>query len=105
MGKRDYYEILGVDRNADGSAIKKAYRSLEYIFHPRSVAVVGAFSDPCFYPAYVHWLQVAGYGGSIYPVNPSFDELLGLPAYPSIRDVPGPIDYVISCLPDTVGFG
>ena len=26
--KRDYYEVLGVDRNADASAIKKAYRKL-----------------------------------------------------------------------------
>ncbi|MCI8991276.1 MAG: molecular chaperone DnaJ [Eubacterium sp.] len=32
--KRDYYEVLGVDRNADASAIKKAYRSLAKKYHP-----------------------------------------------------------------------
>lgn len=32
--KRDYYEVLGVDRNADDSAIKKAYRALAKKYHP-----------------------------------------------------------------------
>ncbi len=32
--KRDYYEILGVDKNADEAAIKKAYRALAKKYHP-----------------------------------------------------------------------
>lgn len=32
--KRDYYEVLGVDRNADDAAIKKAYRTLAKKYHP-----------------------------------------------------------------------
>jgi len=34
MAKRDYYEILSVDKNADEAAIKKAYRKLAMQFHP-----------------------------------------------------------------------
>jgi len=34
MAKRDYYEVLGIDRNADETAIKKAYRSLAMKYHP-----------------------------------------------------------------------
>ena len=32
--KRDYYEVLGIDRNADDAAIKKAYRVLAKKYHP-----------------------------------------------------------------------
>ncbi len=34
MAKRDYYDILGVPRNADADDIKKAYRKLAMKHHP-----------------------------------------------------------------------
>ena len=73
---------------------------IEAIFHPRSIAVVGASANPDT-PGYdyLHSLQTFGYAGEIYPVNPRAQEILGLPSYASLRDVPGDVDYVISCIP------
>src|SRR4030042_183748 len=73
---------------------------IEAIFHPNSIAVVGASANPDT-PGYdyVSSLQEFGYSGHIYPVNPRAQQILGLPVFPSLRDVPGQVDYVISCIP------
>ena len=42
---------------------------------------------------------MAGYTGTIYPVNPRAAEISGLKAYPTVRDIPGEVDYVIFNVP------
>ena len=34
MAKRDYYEVLGINKGADEKAIKRAYRKLAKKYHP-----------------------------------------------------------------------
>lgn len=67
---------------------------------PASVAVVGASANPDT-PGYdyVASMQEFGFTGAIYPVNPKGGEILGLPVAASLREVPGDVDYVISCIP------
>src|SRR3972149_22899 len=64
---------------------------IEAIFHPRSIAVVGASANPDT-PGhdYLHSLQTFGYAGEIYPVNPRAEEILGWTAYPSPGPAPVP---------------
>ncbi len=73
---------------------------LEYVFHPRSVAVVGASNEITKAGnGFLGGLRELGIIGRVYPVNLESDEILGLRAYTSVKDIPRPLDYVICCIP------
>jgi acetyl coenzyme A synthetase (ADP forming)-like protein len=74
--------------------------SLDTFFSPKSVAVVGASKTPgkLGYIAIENLLKI-GYQGKIYPVNPKVDEVLGLKAYPNVKDIPGPVDVGLVLVP------
>jgi hypothetical protein len=48
---------------------------------------------------FVRALQYMEFPGPIYPINPKAQEVLGLRCYPSLLEVPGPVDHVISSIP------
>jgi acyl-CoA synthetase (NDP forming) len=77
-----------------------AMQDLGYIFEPKSVAIVGATTNPDTVTnvTFLRQLLDFGYPGRIYPVNPHTSEILGLKAYASIRDIPEPVDYVVSAI-------
>jgi len=72
---------------------------LEEILHPQSIAVVGASTASVLGGNFVRALLEYGFKGKIYPVNPKYSEILGIRTYPSLREIPGSIDYVISAVP------
>jgi len=72
--------------------------NLDSIFNPTSVAIVGASPGKAG-QQFVDSLITSGFKGNIYPVNPRGEEVSGTAAYASIGDVPGPVDYVICCIP------
>jgi Acyl-CoA synthetase (NDP forming) len=74
--------------------------NLEYIFHPSSIAVVGASPDPSSFATmvFLNPLIQFGYKGRIYPIHPKASEVSGLKAYPSILDIPGTVDHVICAI-------
>jgi len=73
---------------------------LDSFFNARSVAVVGASSNPVkIGHTILDSLLHQGYRGTIYPINPKQEQVMGLSAYRSLCEVPGPIDLVVVAIP------
>jgi acetyl coenzyme A synthetase (ADP forming)-like protein len=74
--------------------------SIRPFFQPRAVAVVGASRNPDNIGHKVlRGMLDAGFPGPIYPINPKATDLLGVKAYASLRDVPGPVDLAVMAVP------
>jgi len=73
--------------------------SLDCIFKPESVAVIGASREPRKFGHIILENFVRGFAGRIYPVNPGVDELMGLRCYKSILDVPDTVDLAVIIIP------
>ncbi|MDY7034167.1 MAG: CoA-binding protein, partial [Thermodesulfobacteriota bacterium] len=72
---------------------------LDSLFHPESIAIIGASANPTSKGYdYLKGMLELGFPGRIYPINMRAGEVLGLKAYPRIKDIPGQVDYVISCI-------
>lgn len=73
------------------------------LFYPEAVAVVGASEDQQKYGRYcVQGLIDSKFPGPIYPINPRSPTILGLQAYPSLKDVPGKVDLAVIVLPNSL---
>ncbi len=74
--------------------------SLDAIFRPRSVAVVGASRQPDSLGRVVlHNLLAGDFSGIIFPVNPHASSIHGLKCYPSVVDIPDAVDLAILVVP------
>jgi acyl-CoA synthetase (NDP forming) len=74
--------------------------SLKRLFYPESIAVIGASPNlgggklP-----YYQVLQLAGYKGRLYPINPKYQDINGVKVYPSLNDLPEAVDLAIASVP------
>jgi len=72
------------------------------LFFPQSVAVVGASRDPKKWGFNLLFNIIkGGYCGRIFPVNPREKEILGHSAFPSMAQIPEPVDLAILVVPPT----
>ncbi|MGC2109526.1 MAG: bifunctional acetate--CoA ligase family protein/GNAT family N-acetyltransferase [Candidatus Korobacteraceae bacterium] len=77
---------------------------LDSLFLPKSVAVIGASERAGSVGRSVLWnLLSSPFGGTVFPVNSKRPNVLGIKAYPSVRDLPDKVDLVVITTPaDTV---
>lgn len=75
--------------------------NLEYIFHPKSIAFVGVSPDPHNWAGQTipDALRDFGYDGDVYFISRSVREMYGFRTFPTIKDIPAPVDFVMCSVP------
>jgi acyl-CoA synthetase (NDP forming) len=74
--------------------------ALHSFFAPRSIAVIGASANKTKISGrLLNFLRHNGYTGQLCPVNPTADDIDGLPCYPSIAAIGAPVDLAIVVIP------
>src|SRR5262245_56040161 len=69
------------------------------LMRPSHIAVVGASQRMSRGTRVIGNLQRWGYGGRVFPINPRYAEILGLPCYPDLASTPEPADLVVVAIP------
>jgi acetyltransferase len=72
---------------------------MDFFFTPRGVAVIGATASTEKTGYSILHNLIQGYAGAIYPVNPRYAEIRGLKCYPTVVEVPDPVDLAIVFVP------
>lgn len=75
-------------------------RSVHNLLHPGSVAVIGASSEPTKVGyAVLSNLLAADFAGPVFPVNAERSAVRGVRAYPTVLDIPDPVDLALVAVP------
>ncbi len=75
-------------------------RPLNVIFAPKTVAVIGATERTGSVGRTLLWNLISNpFGGTVFPVNPKRDNVLGIKAYADIASIPEPVDLAIIATP------
>lgn len=90
-------ESVAVARSREQAA---EARSVHNLLHPRSVALIGASTDPdkVGYAVLGNLLR-ADFAGPVFPVNAEHRAVRGVRAYASVLDIPDPVDLAVVAVP------
>ena len=74
--------------------------NLDHLFNPKNIALIGASSTPFKWGSIIPLNIFKGnYQGNVFPVNPGVETVLGHRCYPSVEDIPGPVDVALIFTP------
>jgi acetyl coenzyme A synthetase (ADP forming)-like protein len=117
IDEMDLNPVFATDRNAVAADVRivvdfepkpERYRPSEEeivakmtrIMQPDAVAVIGASTeDGKIGNSVMKNLINGGYKGAIYPIHPKAEEIMGIKAFRSVKDVPGEIDVAVFAIP------
>lgn len=71
---------------------------LDALLRPRSVAILGASERPSVGRTLIESLDRLGFPGSIYPINPKYETVLGRRCSPSVAELPSGVDVLAFCV-------
>ena len=75
-------------------------RNLDLLFNPKSVALIGASATPFKWGSIIPLNILKGnYHGKVFPVNPRLETVLGYKCYPSVAEIPEPVDVALVFTP------
>jgi len=72
---------------------------MDFFFNPHGIAVLGASANEKKGGFSILKNLQSGFSGNIYPVNPRYSEISGLPCFSTINQVPDPVDMAIIFVP------
>jgi acyl-CoA synthetase (NDP forming) len=73
---------------------------LKKLFHPRSVALIGVSNEQNKLSGRpFRFFREYGYAGNVYPVNPKYQEISGVPCFAKLSDISGEVDLAVITLP------
>jgi acetyltransferase len=75
------------------------HQSMQAIFHPKRLAIVGASERPGFANSIQRLILKGGYEGDVFGVNPRYESVMGCECYPTIDAIPGGVDKAIVVVP------
>ena len=80
--------------------LKQSSNPLDPFFTPRNVAIIGATENPGSVGRTTLWNLISSpFGGAVFPVNPKRPSVLGIKAYPTVKDIPAEVDLAVICTP------
>ena len=72
---------------------------METFFNPKGIALIGATPNLLKGGNAILKNLIKGFKKNIHPVNPGYNEIMGIPCYPSLAEVPDPVDLAIVFIP------
>jgi acetyltransferase len=76
------------------------HQTLDAIFRPKNVAVIGATENLGSVGRTIMWNLITNpFGGAVFPINPKRPSVLGVKAYPDIQSVPDQVDLAVLVTP------